>query len=247
MHAANNRAFSVVELIVVISVLGILAMLTALGYSTWQQTMARNSVLNDMKQAVSALQNYKNFKNNYPPNLAGTGFAATPQVALTLSTNAPSFGVYQNLLPDQDAQLFLNACNANLFQTPNNTACSFQGNSNGTKIHVSGTNSSNNIWTSPISQSDITLSCTGQQAACDQALSTMVSQFTAQGGTFPIEVPLKNVSLPEPTQVPNGPANRYCLEGRASTFPDIVYYALSDSDEIIAGGCPNDSSLHYYQ
>jgi type II secretory pathway pseudopilin PulG len=247
MLAATNRAFSVVELIVIISVLGILAMLTGLSYSSWQQTMAKNSVLSDMKQAASALHNYKNFKNNYPPNLAGTGFAASPGVSLTLSTNAPSIGVYQDLQPDQDAQLFLNACNANLFQTPNNTACSFQGNSGGTKIHVAGTNSSNSIWNSPINQSDVTLSCNGQQAACDQALTSLISQFTAQGGTFPVTVPLKNVALPEPTQVPNGPANRYCLEGRASNFPAIVYFALSDNNEIIAGGCPNDPSLHYYQ
>lgn len=247
MFAAKNHAFTVVELVVVVSVLAILAMLTNLSIGTWQQSTAKSTVLSDMKQAAAALQNYKNFKSSYPPNLAGAGFASSPQVALTLNTNAPSIGVYENLEPDQDAQLFLNACNANLFQTPDNTTCSFQGNSVGTKIHVAGTNASNNIWDSPIAQSDIALNCDGQQAACDQAISSMISQFSAQGGTFPIIVPLKNVALPEPTQVPNGPASRYCLEGRASSYPDIVYYSLSDEEVITAGECPNDPSLHYYQ
>lgn len=200
-----------------------------------------------MRQAANGLRNFKNFKNNYPPNLAGTGFAASNEVALKLSTNAPSVGVYSGLNGGQNAQLFLNSCNANLFATPNNTACSFQGNGNGAKIHVKGTNGSNTIWNSPVQQNALSLSCGSQQAACDQAIANMISQFTAQGGTFPIVVPNGNVSLPEPAQVPNGPANRYCLEGRANDFPDIVFYIHSDTNRLQAGGCPNDPSLHYYQ
>ena len=247
MQHSLGRAFSVIEIIVVVAILGILAALSVVSLGSWQRYQATNSVKNDMHQALSGLQDYKNFKNNYPPNLAGTGFAASPDVAMKLSTNTPSVGVYENLQPDQNAQLFLNSCNANLFLTPNSTACSFQGNQVGTKIHAKGTNGSNTIWTSPVSESTLTISCPEQQSVCDEAIDAMISQFLAQGGGFPVVVPEKNVPLPEPTSIPNGPANRFCLEGRASDYPDIVYYVLSDNDSVMAGSCPDDPSLHYYQ
>jgi type II secretory pathway pseudopilin PulG len=247
MHTPIVKAFSIVEIILIVLLLAILLAITALGFGTWQQRAASQSVRSDMQQAVGGLQDYKNFKNNYPPNLAGTGFAASPNVALKLSTNAPSIGVYENLEQDQNAQLFLNVCNANLFATPDNTTCSFQGNKIGTKIHTKGTKGSNSIWNSPIAQSELTIDCGDEQAACEQAVATMIDQFSAQGGEFPIEVPDKNVPLPEPTQVPNGPASRFCLEGRANDYPAIVYYVMNDAQHITAGECPNDPSLQYYQ
>ncbi len=247
MRHTSQRAFTLVEILTIVAVVGVLAGLVVVGFGSWQRSQATTVVKSDVKQAVSGLASYKNFKNNYPPNLAGTGFAASKDVALKLSTNAPSVGVYQGLSGDQNAQLFLNTCNANLFTTPNNTACKFQGNGGGAKIHVKGTSGSNTIWNSPVQQSNLTLSCGSQQASCDQAIADMISQFSAQGGVFPVTVPNNTVPLPEPTQVPNGPANRYCLEGRASDFPDIVFYVLSTDLTLTAGECPSDSTLHYYQ
>ena len=247
MRYKSARGFTIVEIMMIVAVLALLVAMTVVGYGSWQKQTAKGSVRSDLQQAVSGLENYKNFKNSYPPNMAGTGFAASPGVALKLSTNAPSIGVYQGLTGDQNAQLFLNSCNANLFATPNNTACSFQGNQTGAKIHTKGTNGSNTIWDSPISQTDLGISCGSNQSQCDQAITSMIDQFVAQGGVFPIIVPNNHVALPEPTQVPNGPASRYCIEGRASNYPEIVYYVLGDDKTLTAGECPNDPSLQYYQ
>ena len=247
MRFRYQQAFTVVEIIVVITILATLATTSVVAFGSWRREQAATLVKSDVQQAASGLSNYKNFKDSYPPNLAGTGFAASNSVALTLSTNAPSVGVYEGLQPDQNAQLFLNTCNANLFSTPNNTACGFEGNKTGAKIHAKGTNGSNAIWSDPINQTDLSITCGSDQAACNQAINDMITQFSAQGGTFPIEIPEKNVPLPEPTQVPNGPASRYCLEGRANDYPDIAYYILSETKAIVAGGCPNDPSLQYYQ
>lgn len=246
-HSRVGTGFTIVEMLIIVVTISILAFIGMMSYGTWQHTTADHSVRSDIQQAISGLENYKNFKDYYPPNLAGTGFAASTSVAITLSTNAPSVGVYQNLSPDQNAQLFLNSCNANMFSTPNNTSCTFEGNTGGAKIHVKGTLSTNAIWNSPIAQSDLTLSCGGQQSQCDTALTNMIAQFNAQGGTFPIIVPNNNVPLPEPQQVPNGPADRYCVEGRSSTFPDIIYHALSNDKVLSTGECPVDPTLHYYQ
>jgi len=125
MRHTSQRAFTLVEILTIVAVVGVLAGLVVVGFGSWQRSQATTVVKSDVKQAVSGLASYKNFKNNYPPNLAGTGFAASKDVALKLSTNAPSVGVYQGLSGDQNAQLFLNTCNANLFTTPNNTACKF--------------------------------------------------------------------------------------------------------------------------
>lgn len=247
MRHATASGFSIVEVIIIVATIAIVATIGMIGYGSWQHTIAGHSVRSDIQQAVSGLEDYKNFKSSYPPNLAGTGFAASSNVAVTIRTNAPSIGVYQGLNSDQNAQLFLNACNANMFTTPNNTSCTFEGNGGGTKIHVKGTDASNAIWNSPVAQSDLSLSCGAQQSLCDSALANMITQFSAQGGTFPIIVPNNNVPLPEPQQVPNGPADRYCVEGRSASFPDIIYHSLSEDKTIITGECPVDPTLHYYQ
>lgn len=247
MYRRWGTAFTIVELLLVLTIIGMLALAVSTNYGSWQQQAASQSVKSDLLQAISSLQSHKNFKNSFPPNLAGTGFAGSPNVALTLQTNAPSVGVYENLSTAENAQLFLNTCNANIFSTPNNTACSFQGNNNGAKIHVAGTQGTNAIWPSPISESGVTLSCGANQTACDSALADMISQFTAQGGVFPIQVPNNSVSMPEPTLVPNGPANRFCLEARSIDYPEIIYFVTSENQQIAVGQCPNDPSLHYYQ
>lgn len=247
MRRAVFFGFTIVETLIIVATLSIVVTIGIMGYGSWQRSVSGKAVRSDIQQAVSGLENYKNFKGSYPPNLAGTGFAASSYVAVTISTNAPSNGVYSNLTPDQNAQLFLNACNANMFSTPNNTSCTFQGDKTATKVHVKGTDGTNAIWNSPIAQSDLTLSCGSTQAQCDTALSNIISQFTAQGGTFPVIVPGNNVALPEPVLVPNGPANRYCIEGRSSDYSDVIYHVLSDDKLIVAGICPNDPTLHYYQ
>lgn len=247
MNYRRVTAFTIVEVMTVIVVLAILVSAVMIGYNGWQRQIAGRAVSSDLQHATSALHAYKNFKNNYPPNLAGTEFVGSSSVALTLLTNAPSVGVYSGLDPSQNAQLFLNSCNANITSTPNNNACSFQGSGGGAKIHVTGTQSTNAIWSSPIDQSDLTLDCGSNQAACDAILDTIKSQFIAQGGTFPITVPSNNVSLPEPTLVPNGQADRYCLEARAVGYTDILSHTLSEDEQITPGLCPNDPSLHYFQ
>lgn len=247
MRLSTQRGFTIVEIVTIVGILGILVGIGIIGLGSWQRQQAANSVVSDIHQATSGLSNYRNFKGSFPPNLAGTNFAASSRVALKLSTNAPSIGVYSGLTVDQNAQLFLNSCNANLFLTPNNTVCSFEGTKTAAKIHTKGTDGSNKIWNSPVAASDISLNCGTDQAACDAAISSMTSQFTAQGGTFPITVPDRNVPLPEPTQSPNGPADRYCIEGRANVYPDIVYHSVSNENDILEGECPSDPSLHYFQ
>lgn len=234
--------FTIVELLVIISVIGILTSIVTITYAGWSQHTAVTTVKSDLTQATSGLTSRADFANSYPPNLAGIDFAASRGNELTLYTNAPSIGVYQNLTPDQNAQLFLNTCNANL-NGLYNTVCIFEGNSGGAKIHVKGTNATNSIWQSPINQADVTLPYGPDYTA---ATNQIVSQFLAQGGTFPVVTSGKNTSLPTPTQEPNGQATDFCLEGRSGIFPSIVYHITPKQTTAISGACPDDPDLHYY-
>ena len=236
--------FTIVEVVFIIAIIGILTGISIFGYGNWRRSVAHNTIKSDLQYARTGLDSYKNFKNSYPPNLAGTQFAASENVAIVLTTNAPSIGVYQNLTPDENTQLFLNACNANISDTPTNTACQAQGSGGGAKVHVKGTEAANTIWRSPIALTDVKLNC---GAICDSITQKIVEQFTAQGGTFPVIVNKASTPLPEPTLIPNGSATKYCLEGRSVQYPEIVYHAATANSEVIVSGpCPDDTSLVYF-
>lgn len=238
----SRRGFTLIELIITMIVVSILATITIISYGTWRHQTDESVVKNDIIQATTGLTSYMNFKSSYPPNLAGIDFTTSSGVALTLYTDAPSIGVYENITPEQNAQLFLNVCNANL-NGLNNTVCTFAGNGGGAKIHVKGTQGTNTIWRNPINMSDVTLPYGPDYTA---ATNAMVEQFDAQGGTFPIIVSGSSVSLPAPTQKPNGAASNYCIEGRSGDFPDITYHNTPGNVTPIEGVCPSNPSLHYY-
>ena len=242
----RRHGFTIIELLVAITVIAILTSITMVSYGQWRHRTADNVLQSDMTQATAALTNFRNFQNNYPPNMAGTNFAASPNIALTLYTDAPSVGVYNNLAPDQNAQLLLNVCNANL-NGLYNTVCTFAGNGRGAKIHVKGTNSTNVQWPSPISKSTITSTMGSNGADYQAAANSIISQFLAQGGTFDVIVGgSSGVALPAPTQTPNGPATMFCLEGRSAVYNDLIYHTLNDNSGLQSGACPNNPNLHYY-
>lgn len=236
-HPRHLLGFTVVEVLVIVVVISILASITVVSYGAWRHRTADSVVRSDLTQATNTLKSYKNFKNSYPPNLADTGFAASDEVALKLSTNAAQVPQYENLTPDQNAQLFLNSCNAAI--VPPNTSCTFAGNN----VHVGGTGSSNVVWQGPTLTADqVVLTC---GSACTAAAAAMKQTFLDQGGTFPIAVPKQQVELPAPTLVSSGPASKFCLQAASGRFTDIFYHTTSQDEAVKAGVCPNDPELHY--
>jgi len=87
----TSRAFTIVELIVVIVVLGILAGIVVTGFGSWQTSVAKKAIQSDLKMAVAAMQNSKNFGDSYPSSMPSS-FKASSNVTITLhSSNASDF------------------------------------------------------------------------------------------------------------------------------------------------------------
>lgn len=239
----KRNGFTIVEVIIVVVVIGILASIVALGWTSWQYRTASNAVKSDLQLAASSMQSYLNFNDYYPPNFDGTGFVSSSNVSVSLFTNTQTTLVYTGLTADQNAQLFLNTCNALLNPLANVTTCEFEGNNNGAKVHVKGTNGANEIWGSPIASTDVQIS-PGCDATCNTALNQLKSIFQAQGGTFPVVIPPNEVEMPAPTVMISGQADRYCIEGHASEQPSISFNVNSTTKKVTAGVC-NRTGLGY--
>ena len=238
------RGFTIVEILIVIVTIAILASIVMVSYTPFQIRSARAATQAEIEQARSKLELYNGLERDYPPNFAGIDYSAPTQVVMTIYTNAPTLRIFDSLTSDQNAQLFLNSCNANMpitsGDTTYNTSCAFAGNN----VHVKGQVSSNIVFKGPtIQESDLYLEC---GSVCDTALAKIISEFKAQGGYFPITVPKKQISLPDTwTEEAYDKATKYCLEGRYTLFNDVVYHVVSGSTTIVEGMCEDDPDLHY--
>lgn len=240
----KQRGFTLVELLIVIVVIAILAGVALVSYTPFQIRSAKAATQAETKQARSKLELFNGLERDYPPNLAGVEYSAPNTVVMTLYTNAPTTREFMDLSTDQNAQLFLNACNANMpvvsGDSTFNTSCAFAGNN----IHVKGQVASNIVYLGPeVDKEDIILEC---GSACDAARDSMINQFEAQGGTWPITVPKKQVTLPDVwVDASYGKATKYCLESRYALYNDVVYHTVSGTSDIVEGPCADDPELHY--
>lgn len=236
--------FTFVEIIIIVSIVAVLAVIAVVGYIGVQRRSVDTLVAHTVADAHKNLQAFNVFNKYYPSNIAATDYAPPLEVGVALYTDAPQTPVYANLNDDQNAQLFLNACNGYMpvvdAGVTYNTSCTYNGNNE----HVAGTISSNVVIQGPtINQSDFVLKC---GAACNAAQANVINTFLAQGGHFPVMVPKKGSTLPAPTLTtdPGGRATKYCIEGRSSQFSDIIYHATPDTSPQEPGPCPV-LGLHY--
>jgi prepilin-type N-terminal cleavage/methylation domain-containing protein len=239
-----KKGFTLVELLVVIVVIAILAGLVIVGYTPTQIRTAKAVAQKEIEQARSKLELHNGIERDYPPNFANIEYSAPEKVAMTLYTNVPTLRVYNSLTPDQNAQLFLNSCNAFMPITDGvtdfRTSCAFAG----INIHLKGVKGSNIVWKGKeIYEPEVTLDCGN---ACDQAILDIKNSFELQGGTWPIIVPKNQVSMPaEAEVVPTGKATKYCLEARYVDYTDVVFHILSGESAVNEGSCPEDPELGY--
>ena len=85
------RGFTLVELIVTISVLGILAGVVVVSYGQYQQRVADTQVRDEVKTAQNALNNYRNFNGGFPDELSAVMKQQSPDVTLKYFSLINSF------------------------------------------------------------------------------------------------------------------------------------------------------------
>jgi prepilin-type N-terminal cleavage/methylation domain-containing protein len=83
----NNSAFTIVELIVVIAVIGILAGIVIVGYSGWRAATTATQVKNDLNTAAQAMESARTFNNAYPTTLPSITTSST-HITLTLASGS---------------------------------------------------------------------------------------------------------------------------------------------------------------
>ncbi|UTX51574.1 prepilin-type N-terminal cleavage/methylation domain-containing protein [Candidatus Saccharibacteria bacterium TM7i] len=78
----GRKGFTIVELTIVIAVIGILVAVGIIGYGPWQKSVRTNQVKSDLKSAAAAMEDARNFSNEYPASV-GDVFSSGGDVQLT--------------------------------------------------------------------------------------------------------------------------------------------------------------------
>jgi microcystin-dependent protein/Tfp pilus assembly protein PilE len=76
-----SNAFTIVELIVVVVVMGIVAAVSVVSYGGWQRSIAATQLKSDLSGAASAMESHKNFNNTYPSDVLSV-FSPSDGVAM---------------------------------------------------------------------------------------------------------------------------------------------------------------------
>ena len=79
------NGFTIVELIIVITVIGVLAATTFFILSGWRAETARTEVKNELQTIDSELTTYSSFNGEYPASLADLNFEPSGNVQLSYS------------------------------------------------------------------------------------------------------------------------------------------------------------------
>ena len=85
-----QSAFTIVELIVVIAVIGILAGVVLVSYGSWRTSVATSSLKSDLVHAASAMESNRTFGNVYSATIPTT-FTASSGNTISITTDTKTF------------------------------------------------------------------------------------------------------------------------------------------------------------
>lgn len=233
--------FTIVEILVILTVLGILIGVTTVGYGTWQRSLSAKNIQSDLTQAASFMKSYRNFQNFYPTSLAAESgsapsFTPSPGVSVTLTTNATAH--YSGLTDAQNAQLFVDTCNSVMPLTSGSytyaTTCigqwgmNINGGSHGGYVNTPITTSFTLVGPACANPASNPSYCMPYHTVATNATNELRTKFTDQGGTFPVQMTNNTPATLPPPDSGTGKATTYCAEARPTKYTDIVKHITQD-------------------
>lgn len=78
----TGKGFTIVELLIIVTILGLLASIAYFSIGDWRRRAATNEVKSDLHNAAAVLDNLRNFQNEYPSDLEESDFKPTSTVEL---------------------------------------------------------------------------------------------------------------------------------------------------------------------
>lgn len=81
----SPKGFTIVEMLAVVTVIGILAGVVIVGYGAWRNAIVGDAIKSDLNGLSAAMENARNFSNGYPATIPAT-FQPSSGVTLTLQT-----------------------------------------------------------------------------------------------------------------------------------------------------------------
>ena len=116
MKSAKKQlwAFTIVELMVVIVVIGILATITAVSYGGWRQSVVESQIKSDLVAASAAMESYRSFNGSYPATLPST-FKASSGVTVQqpfIWSNSSGYDLYAASSTDRSITYSVSSTNS---------------------------------------------------------------------------------------------------------------------------------------
>lgn len=257
-NSAQQQAFTIVELIIVVVIIGILAAVAIVGYGGVQRNAANKVLQSDLDQVGGEMQRYANANNGVYPTTLPTDLKASPNVTLTLKKSG-TYNYYTPLNAVQNGELMSQICQDLINEGVGKgvdkggatqdylTGC---GNWNQGNMQVTGWDTKK--YNTPVSSTTLLAYADNfttsdsynkaQETTVKNFYHQLVERQTKQGGQYPItsfwdywSTPASGgvafQALPTPQAIPT-----YCVESTHAKYSDLIYH-VTDTNKILSGSC----------
>ena len=255
----GKDGFTIVELIIVITIIGILVAISIISYGGAPRRSTESAMKSDLHNAADAMNLHRIFDNGYPSVLPDD-IRASPDVQLLLKTN--TMPVYGSLSPVQNGVLYQSIC-SELINEGYGVGQNISGQSeqyvtgcnvyNYGAMQINGWNAHN--FTVPVGSTtvhdwyDANIAYESyrpnHKAVVEAFADLLTSRFTAMGGTFPIAsfwdswaTPsnggVVKSELPAPTS--GGNSTGFCIQATTTKYSDLLWH-ITEDDMLVVGSC----------
>ena len=250
--------FTIVELLIIIVVIGILAAIVIVGYSTVQRSATERTIQSTLERVSAEMQRYAATNGGDYPTSLPNEVTIPNDTSITL-VDSGDINYYSSVSPVQNGVLFATICQDLIDEGVGNAVdqggttrsyISGCGNWNDNRMQITGWDTEQ--YDTPVTKETLltyadtynegTSFHPNQAPTVKNFYYQLVEQFERSGGRFPIEsfwdfwaTPSNGGVLQEPLPDPI-PTPFYCVEGTSNRYDDILWH-VTNSLRIEAGGC----------